>query len=148
MPYLYYNIVFVVYYYVNNIKGVPTPNSYFVKLLSILSKSRPNKPSPSGEVISDLHLYRLRHLSEVMTPTASSSSIPSVTVACNHQSGRRHAVVNVKLLVAALVAGILPMLQILLWIIRGFRGVYLTLLKTLSSLPTLILNPPNHCVCP
>jgi hypothetical protein len=50
MPYLYYNIVFVVYYYVNNIKGVPTPNSYFFKLLSVLSKSRPNKPSPSGEV--------------------------------------------------------------------------------------------------
>ena len=148
MPYLYYNIVFVVYYYVNNIKGVPTPNSYFVKLLSILSKSRPNKPSPSGEVIVDLHLYRLRHLSGVMTPTASSSSIPSVTVACNHQSGRRRVVANVKLLVAALVAGILPMLQILLWIVREFRGVYLTLLKTLSSLLTLILNPPNHRVCP
>ena len=148
MPYLYYNIVFIVYYYVNNIKGVPTPNSYFVKLLSILSKSRPNKPSPSGEVIVDLHLYRLRHLSGVMTPTASSSGIPSVTVACNHQNGRRRAVAIVKLLVAALVAGILPMLQILLWIVGGFRGVYLmTLLTSPSSLLTLMTHPPIQCVC-
>jgi hypothetical protein len=100
MPYLYYNIVFVVYYYVNNMNGVPTPNRFFVKLLSILSKSRPSKPSPTGEVIVDLHQY-------------SSSSIPSVTVACNHQNGRR------KRLVAALVVGILPMLQILLWIVGG-----------------------------
>jgi hypothetical protein len=52
-------------------------------------------------------------------------------MACNHQNGRRRAVANVKLLVAALVAGILPMLQILLWIVGGFRGVYLTLLKNL-----------------
>jgi hypothetical protein len=83
MPYLYYNIVFVVYYYVNNMNGVLTPNSSFVKLPSILSKSRPSEPSPTGEVIVDLHLYRLslRHLLGVMTPTASSSSIPSVTVA-------------------------------------------------------------------
>ena len=29
----------------------------------------------------------------------------------------------------------------------GIRGVYLTLLKSLSSLPTLILSPPNHRVC-
>jgi hypothetical protein len=119
MPYLYYNIVFVVYYYVNNMNGVLTPNSSFVKLSNILSKSRPSKPSPTGEVIVDLHLYRMRHLSGVMTPTASSSSIPSVTVACNHQNRRRRAVANVKLLVAALVAGILPMLQILLWIVGG-----------------------------
>jgi hypothetical protein len=119
MPYLYYNIVFVVYYYVNNMNGVLTPNSSFIKLPSILSKSRPSEPSPTGEVIVDLHLYRMRHLSGVMTPTASSSSIPSVTVACNHQNGRRRAVANVKLLVATLVAGILPMLQILLWIVGG-----------------------------
>ena len=43
-----------------------------------------------------------------MTPTASSSGIPSVTVAYNHQNGKRRAVANVKLLVAAPVAGILP----------------------------------------
>jgi hypothetical protein len=147
MPYLYYNIIFVVSYYVNNTNGISTPNSYLFKLLSILSKSRLNKPSPTGEVIVDLHLYRLRHLSGVMTPTASSSSIPFVTVACHYHHGRRRAVVNVKLLVAALVAGILPMLQILLWIVKGFHGVYLTLLTTLSSIPTLILNPPNHRVC-
>ncbi len=147
MPYLYYNIVFVVCYYVNNMNGVPTSNSSYVKLPNILCKSRPSKPSPTGEVIVDLHLYRLRHLSGVMTPTASSSSIPSVIVACNHQNGRRRAVANVKLLVAALVAGILPMLQILLWIVGGFRGVYPTLLKSQSSSPIVILSPPNHRVC-
>ena len=81
MPYLYYNIEFVVCYYVNNMNGVPTPNSSYVKLPNILCKSKPSKPSPTGEVIVDLHLYRLRHLLGVMTPTASSSSIPSVTVA-------------------------------------------------------------------
>ena len=47
----------------------------------------------------------------------------------------------------ALVVGILPMLQILLWIVGGFRGVYLTLLKSLSNLPILILSQPNHRVC-
>jgi hypothetical protein len=51
MPYLYYNIIFVVAYYVDNTNSIPAQNSYFFKLLSILSKSRPNKPSPSGEVI-------------------------------------------------------------------------------------------------
>jgi len=147
MPYLYYNIVSVVYYYVNNMNGVPTPNSSYVKLPNIHCKSRPSKPSPTGEVIADLHLYRLRHLSGVMTPTTSSSSIPSVIVACNHQKGRRRVVANVKLLVAALVAGILPMLQILLWIVGGFRGVYLTLLKSLSNLLISILSQPNHRVC-
>jgi hypothetical protein len=38
MPYLYYNIIFIVSYYVDNTNGIPTPNSYFFKLLSILSK--------------------------------------------------------------------------------------------------------------
>ena len=148
MPYLYYNIMFVVSYYVNNANGTCTPNSYFFKLLSILSKSRLNKPSPTGEVIVDLHLYRLRHLSGVMTLTASSSSIPSVTVACHYHHGRSRAVANVKIVLVALVVGILPMLQILYWIVGGFRGVYLTtLLTSPSSILTLMKHPPIQCVC-
>ena len=148
MPYLYYNIISVVSYYVDNTNGIPTPNSYFFKLPSILSKSRLNKPSPTGEVIVNLHLYRLRHLSGVMTPTASSSSIPSVTVACHYHHGRRRAVANVKSVLVTLVVGILPMLQILYWIVGGFRGVYLTtLLTSTSSLLTLMTHPPIQCVC-
>ncbi len=66
MPYLYYNIVFVVYCYVNNMNGVPTPNSSYVKLPNILCKSRPSKPSPTGEVIVDLHLYHARWKASVL----------------------------------------------------------------------------------
>ena len=81
----------------------------------------------------------MRHLSGVMTPTKISYSIPSATVACNHQSRSRRAVANVRLLVAALVVGILPMLR-LIRTVKGFHGVHLTLLTSQSSIPTLMLN--------
>ena len=48
-----------------------------------------------------------------MTPTTISYSIPSVTNRC--------AVANVRLLVAALVVGIPPMLH-LIWTVKGFLG--------------------------
>ena len=55
---------------------------------------------------------------------------------------------NVKSVLVTLVVGILPMLQILYWIVGGFRGVYLmTLLTSPSSLQTLMTHPPIQCVC-
>jgi hypothetical protein len=62
-----------------------------------------------------------------MTPTTISYSIPSVT--------SRRAGANIRLLVAALVVGILPML-LLIRTVKGFHGVHLTLLTSQSSIPT------------